>query len=238
MRSWRAMATSCGSATSRTVRLRHQRQLTAAGHDCAVVAPSLIPRSPAGGSRPTAGCDRPCQAAPRGELTPVWWRIRPMRRSAISSVRVRRRCARCARPASNVRFPAAPRSPLPPAAWTQVQSALARRPQVRPAVHYRAGRLHRGRRGGDGARDRLEAHIEAVLPECVPRTGGTCTASPARRGSGGRGRAGGRAWRHHALHQSPPAMAYLGLVPSEHSSGRTRRQAGSPRPATERRDAC
>ena len=33
-------------------------------------------------------------------------------------------------------------------------------------------------------------------------------------------------------------MAYLGLVPSEHSSGGTRRQGGSPRPATERRDAC
>ena len=33
-------------------------------------------------------------------------------------------------------------------------------------------------------------------------------------------------------------MAYLGLVPSEHSSGRTRRQAALPRPATVPRDAC
>jgi transposase len=33
-------------------------------------------------------------------------------------------------------------------------------------------------------------------------------------------------------------MAYLGLVPSEHSSGGTRRQGGSPRPVMVRRGGC
>jgi transposase len=43
-----------------------QRQLTLAGHDCVVVAPSLIPRKPGDRikDRP-AGCDQPRQAASR-----------------------------------------------------------------------------------------------------------------------------------------------------------------------------
>ena len=44
-----------------------QRHLSASGHDCAVVAPSLIPRKP--GDRMKNGsarCDQPRQAAPRG----------------------------------------------------------------------------------------------------------------------------------------------------------------------------
>ena len=48
------------------------RQLTALGHRCSVVAPSLIPRKPANGSRPTDATPRSCILQPSGNLTPVW----------------------------------------------------------------------------------------------------------------------------------------------------------------------
>jgi transposase len=42
------------------------RQLAGMGHDCAVVAPSSIPRKPGGGDLDgPARRDQPCQAAPR-----------------------------------------------------------------------------------------------------------------------------------------------------------------------------
>ena len=50
-----------------------QRQLTAAGHECAVVAPSLIPRKP--GERIKTGrrnANNLAKLHRAGELTPVW----------------------------------------------------------------------------------------------------------------------------------------------------------------------
>src|ERR1700688_2009627 len=62
-----------------------QRQLTAAGHDCVVVAPSLIPRKP--GDRIKTDRRDAINLAKlhrAGELTAVWvLRIRRTRRSAI-----------------------------------------------------------------------------------------------------------------------------------------------------------
>ena len=80
---------------------RIQRQLTAAGHGCVVVAPSLIPRKP-GDRIKTDRRDATNLAKLHraGELTPGF-QIRPMRLSAISCVRVWRRCAACVRPVSN-----------------------------------------------------------------------------------------------------------------------------------------
>ena len=48
-----------------------QRQLSGAGHDCVVVAPSLIPRKPGRSDQDgSSGCDQSCQAAPRGRTDP------------------------------------------------------------------------------------------------------------------------------------------------------------------------
>jgi transposase len=81
-----------------------QRQLSAAGHGCVVVAPSLIPREP--GERIKTDRRDAINLAKlhrAGELTPVWILIRRMRPSAISCVRDWRRYARCVRLASNSR---------------------------------------------------------------------------------------------------------------------------------------
>ena len=79
-----------------------QRQLSASGHECAVVAPSLIPRKPGEriktDRRDAINLARLHRA---GEPTPVWVPIRRTRRSAISSVRARRRFAAFVNPASN-----------------------------------------------------------------------------------------------------------------------------------------
>src|SRR6476620_3384956 len=67
-----------------------QRQLSAAGYDCVVVAPSLIPRWPGEriktDRRDAANLARLHRA---GELTPVWTPTRLMRQSAISCGRGR-----------------------------------------------------------------------------------------------------------------------------------------------------
>ena len=79
-----------------------QRQLTLVGHDCVVVAPSLIPRKP-GDRIKTDRRDAisPAKLHRAGELTPVWVPIRLIRRSAISCAPVWRSFAACARPVSN-----------------------------------------------------------------------------------------------------------------------------------------
>lgn len=79
-----------------------QRQLSAMGYECAVVAPSLIPRKPGDriktDRRDALNLARLHRA---GELTRSGCPIRPMKRSAISSAPARRRCARFVKPASN-----------------------------------------------------------------------------------------------------------------------------------------
>jgi len=70
-----------------------QRQLTLVGHDCVVVAPSLIPRKP--GDR--IKTDRQADRVPAVGLDPIWL----IRRSAISCAPVWRPFAACARPVSN-----------------------------------------------------------------------------------------------------------------------------------------
>jgi transposase len=75
-------------------------------------------------------------------------------------------------------------------------------------------------------RDRLESHIVEALPDWS-------LAPVVRALQALRGMAlvvaatlSGRTRRHDPLRQPPPAHGYLGLVPSEHSSGNTRRQGG------------
>jgi transposase len=79
-----------------------QRHLSAIGHECAVVAPSLIPRKP--GDRIKTDRRDAINLAKlhrAGELTRSGYPTRRMRRSAISSVRVRRQSAVFVRPVSN-----------------------------------------------------------------------------------------------------------------------------------------
>ena len=79
-----------------------QRQLAGLGHECVVVAPSLIPRKPGERvktDRRDAGKLATLHRA--GELTPVWFRIRRTRRCVISCVLGRRRCVACVRHANN-----------------------------------------------------------------------------------------------------------------------------------------
>ena len=84
----------------RTLRLWGSTATDLRGHECVVVAPSLIPRKP-GDRIKTDRRDAISLAKLHraGELTAVWSRIRPMRRSAISCAPVWRR--RLVRPVSN-----------------------------------------------------------------------------------------------------------------------------------------
>ena len=79
-----------------------QRQLSEAGHECVVVAPSLIPRKP--GDRVKTDRRDAINLAKlhrAGELSSVGFQTQPMRRSAIWCARDWRRCACCGRRASN-----------------------------------------------------------------------------------------------------------------------------------------
>ena len=81
-------------------------------------------------------------------------------------------------------------------------------------------------------RDRLEAHIEAALPEWSLAP--VVEALQALRGVGLVAELGDIT----RFSNPRQLMAYLGLVPSEHSSGRTRRQGALPKLVTVRHDEC
>lgn len=105
--------------------------------------------------------------------------------------------------------------------------ALAGQPEVRPSgASYRAGGLIAAIEAATARRDRLEADIEAALPEWSLAP--VVEALQALRGVGLVAAAALMAELGDITRFSNPRqfMAYLGLVPSEHSSGRTRRQGG------------
>jgi transposase len=142
-----------------------QRQRSAAGHECAVVAPSLIPRKP--GDRIKTDRRDAINLAKlhrAGELTSVWVpdqaheAIRDLVRARLAAVRTLRQARQ------QLSLSAAPRPSLQPTGLDADASALAGRVAVRTTrPPHCAGRLYRGRRGGDG--DRLEGHIEVALPD-------------------------------------------------------------------------
>jgi transposase len=206
-----------------------QRQLTAAGHGCVVVAPSLIPRKPGDrvktDRRDAVNLARLHRA---GELTPVWIpdetheAIRDLVRARLAAVRTLRQ------------------------ARQQLSGFL-----LRHGHHYhrQTGTLaHRRWLAGlrfeqamhhivledciaaveaaTARRDRLEAHIEAVLPEWSLAP--VVRALQALRGIALVAAATLVAELGDITRFANPRqlMAYLGLVPSEHSSGATRRQGG------------
>ena len=97
--------------------------------------------------------------------------------------------------------------------------------RTRSALH-RAGRLHRGRRGGDDRRDHLEAHIEAALPDWSLTP--VVKALQALRGLALVAAATLVAELGDITRFANPRqfIAYMGLVPSEHYTGSTRRARG------------
>jgi transposase len=123
-----------------------QRQLSASGHECIVVAPSLIPKRP--GDRVKTDRRDACSLAKlhrAGELTAVWVpdagheAMRDLVRARLDAVRALRRA-----PAA-LRVSAAPGLPLWASGMDQVASAVVGGSELRPggASHCARG-LHSG----------------------------------------------------------------------------------------------
>src|SRR5208337_3270663 len=183
-----------------------QRQLTSAGHQCAVVAPSLIPRKP--GARIKTDRRDAINLAKlhrAGELTAVW--IPDQAHEAIRDlVRARLAAVRSSAPGPSAALW------LSPASWPSLQSAgvdvdassLDGRTEIRASgASHRAGRLHRRRRGGDGAARSSGSAYRGSAAGLVAGPGGARPASAARDGSGRGGDGDRRTRRHHPLRQSP-----------------------------------
>jgi transposase len=206
-----------------------QRQLTAAGHGCVVVAPSLIPRKP--GDRIKTDRRDAINLAKlhrAGELTPVWVpdqaheAIRDLVRARLAAVRTLRQARQqlsgfLLRHGHHYNRPA----------WTLMHRRWLAGLRLEHAVHHLV--LEDCITAVEAAtvrRDRLEAHIEAVLPDWSLAP--VVRALQALRGLALVGAVTLAAELGDITRFTKPRqlMAYLGLVPSEHSSGGTRRQGG------------
>jgi transposase len=151
-----------------------------------------------------------------------------MKRSVMSFVLVKRQYAPCARPVSNcpgflLRHGHHYHRP----AWTQLHRRWLAGLKFELAVHYIVLEdCIAAIEAATARRDRLEGHIEAASPawSLAP----VVQALQALRGVGLVAAATLVAELGDITRFTNPRqlMAYLGLVPSEHSSGRTRRQGG------------
>jgi transposase len=204
-----------------------QRQPSAAGHECVVVAPSLIPRRPGEriktDRRDAANLARLHRA---GELTPVW--VPDRAHEAIRDlVRARQAAVRALRQARQqlsgflLRHGHHYHRP----AWTQMHRRwLAGLRFEQPAHHLVLEDCIATIEAAAARRDRLEASIEAALSgwSLAP----VVRALQALRGMASIAAATLVAELGDITRFDNPRqlMAYLGLVPSERSSGATRRQ--------------
>ena len=206
-----------------------QRQLSLAGHDCVVVAPSLIPRKP--GDRIKTDRRDAINLAKlhrAGELTPVWVpdpaheAIRDLVRARLAAVRSLRQ-ARQQLTSFLLRHGHHYHRP----AWTLMHRRWMAGLRFEQAAHHIVLEdCIAAVEAATARRDRLAAHIETALPDW--------SLAPVVRGL--------QALRGMALVAAATLvaelgditrfanprqlMAYLGLVPSEHSSGGARRQGG------------
>ena len=212
-----------------------QRQLSARGHDCVVVAPSLIPRR-AGDRVKTDRRDAASLARLHraGELTAVWIPdpghevMRDLVRARLDAVHALRR-ARQQLSGSLLRHGCHYGRP----AWTKLHRRWLAGLKFEQAVHHLV--LEDYVQAVDAAaarRDRLTAQIAAMLPEWTLAP--VVTALQAMRGMALVNAATLIAELGDLSRFANPRqlMAYLGLVPSEHSSGSTSDAAASPKPAT------
>jgi transposase len=205
------------------------RQLSASEHACIVVAPSLIPRKP--GERIKTDRRDAINLAKlhrAGELTPVWVpdraheAIRDLVRARQTAVRTLRQARQqlsgfLLRHGHHYNRPA----------WTLMHRRWLAGLRFEHAVHHIV--LEDGISAIEAAtarRDRLEEHIAAALPDwsLAPAV----HALQALRGMALVAAATLVAELGDITRFANPRqlMAYLGLVPSEHSSGGTRRQGG------------
>jgi transposase len=206
-----------------------QRQLSAAGHGCVVVAPSLIPRRP-GDRIKTDRRDAITLAKLHraGELTAVWVpdqaheAIRDLVRARLAAVRTLRQARQqlsgfLLRHGHHYNRPA----------WTLMHRRWLAGLRFEQAVHHIVLEdCIAAVEAATARRDRLEASIEAVLPDWSLAP--VVRALQALRGMALVAAATLVAELGDITRFTNPRqlMAYLGLVPSEHSSGRTRRQGG------------
>ena len=204
-----------------------QRQLSAAGHECVVVAPSLIPRRPGEriktDRRDAANLAKLHRA---GELTPVRGpdraheAIRDLVRARQAAVRALRQARQqlsgfLLRHGHHYNRPA----------WTQMHRRwLAGLRFEQPAHHLVLEDCIATIEAATARRDRLEASIVAALPDWSLAP--VVRALQALRGMALVAAATLAAELGDITRFENPRqlMAYLGLVPSEHSSGATRRQ--------------
>jgi transposase len=206
-----------------------QRQLTAAGHGCVVVAPSLIPRKP--GDRVKTDRRDAINLAKlhrAGELTPVWVpdqaheAIRDLVRARLAAVRTLRQ-ARQQLSGFLLRHGLHYNRP----AWTLLHRRWLAGLRFEQAVHHIVLEdCVAVVEAAAARRDRLEAHIAAALPDWSLAP--VVRALQALRGMAVVGAATLVAELGDITRFTNPRqlMAYLGLVPSEHSSGGTRRPGG------------
>src|SRR6516164_2440852 len=206
-----------------------QRQLSAAGHGCVVVAPSLIPRKP--GDRIKTDRRDAINLAKlhrAGELTPVWVpdeaheAIRDLVRARLAAVRTLRQARQqlsgfLLRHGHHYNRPA----------WTLMHRRWLAGLRFEHAVHHIVLEdCIAAVEAATARRDRLEAHIAAALPDWSLAP--VVHALQALRGMALVAAATLVAELGDITRFASPRqlMAYLGLVPSEHSSGGTRRQGG------------
>jgi transposase len=206
-----------------------QRQLSAAGHGCVVVAPSLIPRKP--GERIKTDRRDAINLAKlhrAGELTAVWVpdqaheAIRDLVRARLAAVRTLRQARQqlsgfLLRHGHHYNRPA----------WTLMHRRWLAGLSFDQAVHYIVLEdCITAVEAATARRDRLKAHIEATLPDWSLAP--VVRALQALRGVALVAAATLVAELGDMTRFANPRqlMAYLGLVPSEHSSGNTRRQGG------------
>src|ERR1700744_1594576 len=206
-----------------------QRQLTAAGHECVVVAPSLIPRKP--GERiktDRRDANNLAKLHRAGELTPVWVPD-PAHEGIRDLVRARPAAGRTVRHARQQLsgFLLRHRHHYNRPAWTLMHRRWLAGLRFEHAAHYIVLEdCIATIEAATARRDRLEAHIEAALANWSLAP--VVRALQALRGMGLVAAATVIAELGDITRFDNPRqlMAYLGLVPSEHSSGATRRQGG------------
>lgn len=206
-----------------------QRQLTAAGHECVVVAPSLIPRRP--GDRIKTDRRDAINLAKlhrAGELTPVWVPARP-HEAVRDLVRARQAAVRSVRQARQQLsgFLLRHGHHYHRLAWMLMHRRWLSRPHFEHAAYYIVLEdCIATVEAATARRDRLEAHIESALADWSLAP--VVRALQALRGMALVGAATLVAELGDITRFDNPRqlMAYLGLVPSEHSSGATRRQGG------------
>jgi transposase len=206
-----------------------QRQLSAIGHDCVVVAPSLIPKRP--GDRIKTDRRDACSLAKlhrAGELTAVWVpgaaheAMRDLVRARLDAVRALRRARQqlsgfLLRQGCHYRRPA----------WTKLHRRWLAGPKFEQAVHHIVLEDYIAAvEAAATRRDRLTAQIEAMLLEWTLAP--VVAALQTMRGMALVNAATLIAELGDLSRFANPRqlMAYLGLVPSEHSSGASVKRGG------------